>query len=133
MTKKSLDDLKFMIPLWGDNGVEYFNVFNHHGVRRSAAMYLTKKWKMPTEDKEDGLFKTPLEQWAFWMFCDMWSRFEYEVSFGEVGKVGEKMDAFTLYLLPNAALLKRMVDEVSIESAKRFLTEDNKRRRKRNG
>lgn len=134
---KKLTDLEFYVPVWTfNNKREYRNIFHSYDVLRSVALYRKgeyDKFQKLQEGEPKGLFRTPLEQWAFYCFGSMWSRVQWEFCFGDPFEKqdgtwdGEKTDAFTVFILPNAKLLKQMIDEVSLNSCKEWLREDNKR------
>lgn len=134
---KKLTDLEFYVPVWTfRNKMEYRNIFQSLKVLRSVACYRKgeyDKLQKLRKGEPKGSFRKPLEQWAFYCFNSMWSRVEWEFGFGEPFKNndgtwdGEKTDVFTAFILPNAKLLKQMIDGVSLNSCNEWLREENKR------
>lgn len=134
--KKKLTDLEFYVPIWTfDKKMEYRNIFQSLEVLRNVARYRKgeyDKLQKLREGEPKGLFRKPLEQWAFYCFSSMWSRVEWEFGFGEPFKNsdgtwdGRKVDVFTAFILPNAKLLKQMIDEVSLNSCNEWSRKDRK-------
>lgn len=88
-----------------------FNVFHSHRVMLSVAMWVAGK----APENSDFLH---------WCFGDLAHRTEYEMivsSWPPAENSEDKFDVFTLYIEPNAKLLKEMVDKVSVSSAKNWL------------
>lgn len=139
---KKLTDLEFYVCIWDWNDKKYrpFNLFESSHVLRSVALYRTGQYEKFLEyerrrEKETGwsVYKNELERWASWCFSDTRGRVQWEFGFGDPflksdgSWEGSKTDVYTIFILPNAKLLKQMVDEVSVASCKRYIREENKR------
>lgn len=140
---KQLKDLYFGVARWDWASKEYrpMNLFCSTRVLDSVALYKTGKYdeyvayekKADKEMGRESFYKNELERWASWCFGDTRGRVQWEFGFGDPFRNddgtwdGEKLDVYTVFVLPNAALLKQMVDEVSVASCKRWLREHNKR------
>lgn len=119
---RSKDELK---------GLSTYNLFNFGRVKWSVAKYVTM------DDKEkNSLLSDPLR----FCFGDVWGRTEYEFivcPWGgldgneKVSDVGIKVDAFEMYVEPNATLLMDIVNRISENSARKYLREERARRRTR--
>ena len=97
------------------------NLFNSYRVLRSVALYVTKK------DELEYAKDDPLR----FCFGDTAGRYEYEMSIGDLsGNNLKKYDIYTLYVEPNSDLLMKIVEDVDIDDAKRWLREDRERRTK---
>lgn len=127
--KISIESLYFGIKLFsisyvGDaerQELKTYNLFGSSRVKSSVAMWVTEKVYHHEHD--------------FLSFCfgDTRSRCEYEwlAAPSPPGKDDkpEKVDVYTMYVEPNAKLLKDMVDRVSVSSAERYLRDWRKERR----
>lgn len=141
---KGIKDLYFGVCTWDWNTrkCKPMNLFCSTRVLDSVALYKTGKYdeyvaykkKRDKEMKREPLYANDLERWASWCFGDTRGRAEWEFGFGDPFVKddgtweGDKMDVFTVFVKPNAALLKQMVDGISVASCKRWLAEQNKRR-----
>ena len=132
MKKVDIDDLYYGIML---NPMSYssyderktlrcYNLFGFGRVKWSVARYVTM-----TDKERKELLTDPLR----FCFGDVWSRTEFEFivcpwPYKEDEEIsdGVKVDAWTMYVEPNAKLLMEMVDSVSKESASRYLKEMKK-------
>lgn len=103
------------------------NLFQSSGVLWSVAYWVAS----------DDAFKKEHDL-IDWCFSDVRSRCQYEFvvcpwggSSGReiVGEVGIKVDTYRMYVKPNKAILEKMVNSVSLNSAKNFLKEYRKRMR----
>ena len=113
-----IDDLEFNVMIqdgaWAKGQkvkLRKFNVFHSHRVMLSVAMWVAGK----APENSDFLH---------WCFGDLAHRTEYEMivsSWPPAENSEDKFDVFTLYIEPNAKLLKEMVDKVSVSSAKNWL------------
>lgn len=101
--------------------VETYNLFGSTRVLRSVAMWVL----MPEEEKK----KHDLLSWCF---IDVKGRAEYEFIMSPWVGGGEeqKVDIYQMYVEPNAKLLMEMINNVSINSAKRYLAEERKKYKK---
>lgn len=122
---KRLDDLVFMVPRYEDerhfatseSGLSFYNIFQLVKVRDSIALY---KYTNRYEEfikllKKEG----DLNDWVHWIFSSTQGRIQHEIYIGSpFGESGEKNDVYNLFIKPNAALLKEMVDSVSKASCK---------------
>ena len=119
-----MDKLEFNVVVWRDGERKVINIFDSYRVCRSVCLYRLGEFNKWYPDKP--------ERWFFWCFGDMWSRYEWEVGFGEPflnsdgSWDGEKVDVYSLFLEPNKKLLKKMIDRVSLNSCREWLRE-NKR------
>lgn len=129
-----LDDLYFGVKLYSmsyssksERKLETYNLFNFSRVKYSVAMWAAGG---PEFQKEHDFLT--------WCFGDVWARCEFEMVVcpwggldeeDKVVDVGIKVDTFELYCKPNEKLLRKMVDEVSVSSAKKYLTEERRRRK----
>lgn len=128
---KRLDDLVFMVPNYGTEkeahpGLSFYNVFRLVKVRDAIAIYkYSKAYQNYVESlKREG----HKEDWAFWVFSSTRGRVQYELSIGApFDDAGEKTDIYTLFIKPNEALLKSMVDSVSRASCKEAWEEYKRR------
>lgn len=101
-----------------------YNLFDFSRVKKSVAMWVAKG---PEFQKEHDFLR--------WCFGDVWSRTEYEMIIcpwpyrdsDTIEDAGQKVDTFTLYCEPNEGLLRKMVDDVSVSSAKKYLREERRR------
>lgn len=113
-----IDDLEFNVMIQDGNWtrgqrikLRKFNVFHSTRVMRSVAMWVAGK--VPKD-----------RDFLHWCFGDLAYRTEYEVvvsSWPPVENSEDKFDVYTLYIEPNAKLLREMVDKVSVNSAKNWL------------
>lgn len=104
-----------------------YNLFSFGRVKWSVARYVT----MSEKEKKSLLSGDPL------LFCfgDVWSRTEFEfiacpwpyTDEMTISNSGVKVDTFEMYVKPNADLLMKMVNSVSVSSAKKYLAEERKR------
>lgn len=106
------------------NTLEQSNLFC-----RSRVKWAVAKWVlMPEEERKTHNFLT-------WCFFDTRWRAEYEfivcpwpyTEDDTIKNTGLKVDTWTLYVEPNAKLLKELVDRVSQSSARAYLAEERKR------
>lgn len=104
-----------------DDFLMTMNLFNSSRVKLSVAHWVTS----------DDEFKKE-HNFISWCFCDVRGRCEYEfiVTPFPPTENAMKVDTFRMYVEPNAKLLKQMVDSVSVASAKRYLTEYRRLKRK---
>lgn len=133
--KIKLDDLYFgvMCPALSYSSPEdrgkltKYNLFEFSRVKWSVATWVAMK----EEDKKGRDFLR-------YCFGDTWGRCEFEMIICDwpyregtkVEECGEKYDIFELYVKPNEALLRDMVNRVSVSSAKKYLTEYRKKFKK---
>lgn len=131
--KMKLDDLYFgivMHPLsygYEDerNRLVTYNLFGTSKIQWAVARYITMK------DEERANIDDPL----LFCFSDVWGRTEYEFimcpwPYGDEDKVelvGKKVDIYTMYVEPNRELLMDLVSRVTVSSAKKYMSEWNKR------
>lgn len=124
-----LDDLYFGIKLmplsYGtrEEGISLktYNLFELSRIKWAVARWVT----MSDEEKKE--ITSPLH----FVFGDVWSRAEFEFivcpwPYGDgegVSDNGQKVDAYTMYVEPNAKLLMDMVNSVSVSSAKKYMAE----------
>ena len=99
-----------------------YNLFGSSRVLWSVAMWVTGDDKFRQE-----------HDFLSWCFFDVRGRAEYEFLVlpwpsGDEDKA-QKVDTYFMYVEPNAALLRQMVDQVSVSSAKKYLAEERKKRR----
>lgn len=103
-----------------------YNLFGFAKVQWAVASYVAKT---PEEKKK-------IENPLFYCFSSVWSRCEYEFVVCPWGsldnddkavEVGTKVDIYGMYVEPNAEHLMELVDNVSVSSAKKYLTEGRKR------
>ena len=143
---KKLKDLYFGVCIWDWNAQKCkpMNLFDSRRVLDSVALYKTGRYDKyvafeKKRDKEFGrepLYKNDLDRWTSWCFGDTRGRVEWEFGFGDPFVKddgtweGSKMDVYAVFVKPNAALLKKMVDEISVNSCKEWLREQNRRRGK---
>lgn len=136
MKKTKLEDLYFGIVLldfnWlGRQGhqLKTYNLFGSLRVLRSVAMWVVETNKDPKFAKEHDFLS--------WCFMDVRARTEWEFVVcpwgglkddDKVAEVGEKVDTYRMYVIPNAKYLRELVNSVSVSSAKRYLAEERKRR-----
>lgn len=134
MTK--LDDLYFGVRLTSlsyDNEKERselntYNLFDLSRVKFSVALWVVKGKEFKKE-----------HDFLRWCFGDVWGRAEYEMiicpwPYEDDEKIednGQKVDIFRLYCEPNEQLLRKMVDEVSVSSAQKYLREERTKYRGR--
>lgn len=130
-----IDDLYFGIKLFpmsytskeGRGGLKTYNLFDFSRVKWSVARYVTM------DDKEKkSLLSDPLH------FCFGDVRFRTEFEFmacpwpysdeDTIDNSGVKVDTWSLYVEPNAEYLMSLVDSVSVDSAKKYLQKERKRR-----
>lgn len=127
---KKLKDLYYGIYIWDEDNQDrkLINVFSIIPVRDSVALYKVGRLNKVFNPTSGNT----LEQWTRWCFESLHWRAQWEVGFGAPflrnGKwSGHKTDVYTLYIEPNAALLKQMVDEVSVNSCKQWIKEHKRR------
>ena len=127
--KININDLYFgvkLMPLsyWSQKeriSLKTYNLFDLSKVKWSVAMWVT----MGEKKREE--ITNPLH----FLFGDVWSRAEYEFivcpwPYGDgegVSENGQKVDTFTMYVLPNEKLLMDMVNRVTKSSASKYLAE----------
>lgn len=131
---KKLEDLEFYVMRWNFDGEpEVVNVFRSTRVLTSVALYKTGKYADYRKISSDLNNRTEIMEWAWWCFGDTAGRIQWEFGFGDPFKHadgtwdGDKMDVFHVFILPNVKLLKKMVDEVSVNSCRQWLRKENKR------
>lgn len=128
-----LDDLSFGVRLMSMSyasekertKLKTYNLFDFSRVKFSVAMWVAKG---PEFQKEHDFLN--------WCFGDVHWRTEYEFivcpwPYRDGEKIednGQKVDTYELYCVPNEKLLRKMVDEVSVSSAQKYLREERKRR-----
>lgn len=131
-----LDDLYFGVKLTSLSyanekerlELKTYNLFGFLRVKYSVAMWVAKGKEF---QKEHDFLR--------WCFGDVWGRCEYEMIIcpwpyrdGEkIEDNGQKVDTFELYCVPNEKILRKMVDEVSVSSAQKYLREERAKRRGR--
>ena len=114
-----LEEAYFGIKLWDSNThqLKTANIFDILPVRESVAAYKVRKPE--THD------------WLMYCFNSVWSRCQYE--FLVDGWVDEghkdKVDVYSMYIEPNKKVLKEIIDNITITSCKKCLTEARKRRK----
>lgn len=134
MKKTNINDLYFGVVTHqmsystkeGRNELSAYNLFDSSRVKWSVARYVTM-----SEREKKQLMSDPLH----FCFGDTLGRTEWEFivcpwPYQENEKVedcGRKVDVFSMYVEPNASLLMDMVNNVSISSAKKYMTEWRKR------
>lgn len=117
----SIDDLYFGIVVEdfndGENFLRTTNLFNSGRVKRSVAMWVTSDDEFK---KEHDLIR--------WCFGDVWGRREYELAVAPLFEVekAKKVDTYELFVKPNEKLLTKMVNSVSVASAKKYLSAERK-------
>lgn len=120
MTK--ITDLKYNAVKYDFNTgkLETFNVFGNISVLHSIAIWKTR----------DEKFRKNIDNPTMFFFSAYWSRCQYEFLVSEfVGKEDqepEKVDVFKMYIKPNETLLLDMINDVSVNSCRKWLTEYNK-------
>lgn len=105
------------------NMLEQSNLFCSSRVKWAVAKWVL----MPEEERKTHNFLT-------WCFFDTCGRAEYEfivcpwpyTEDDTIKNTGLKVDTWTLYVEPNAKLLKELVDRVSQSSARAYLAEERK-------
>ena len=132
--KISLNKLYFGIKLYPlsyrsrdeQRELKTYNLFELSRVKWSVAKYATMN------DKEKkSIMSDPLH----FCFGDVWSRSEFEFMVcpwpytedDTIDGSGVKVDTWTLYVEPNKDLLMKMVNSVSVSSAKAYLRDERKR------
>lgn len=130
MKKVRLDSLYFGIKLFSMSYsnkeerkvLKTYNLFDFSRVKWSVAKYVTM-----TKEERKSLLTDPLH----FCFGDIWSRCEYEYIIRPTVSDEDdeiKIDAFQMYVEPNADYLMSLVDSVSLNSAKTYLRKEKKRR-----
>lgn len=122
---KAFFGVKVFSLSYTNNGrkLETYNLFDFAKVKWSVAKYVTM-----TNEEKKYLLSDPL----YFCFGDVWSRCQYEFLIKPmVGGSEEeiKTDVFKLYVEPNAEYLMKIVDSISVSSAKKYLSEERKRRK----
>ena len=128
---KSIDDLYFGVRSasgsWsrGDKfTLDVWNIFDNSRVKLAVASWVIETNKDPkfTEDHE----------FLLWCFGEVHWRCEYEFQVlswpDHEGDEPTKVDVYEMFLEPNETILKQMVSEVSLASAKKYRNEERKRR-----
>ena len=109
--------------------LETYNLFDFGRVKKGVARYVTMK------SDERKRLSNPLS----FCFGDVWGRCECEFVVcpwgglkegAKVEEVGLKMDTYEMYVKPNADLLMDMVNRVTVSSARKYLSEERKRRQR---
>lgn len=114
--------LKFMATLLDGNGeLRAINIFDSSRVRHSIAEYKVHGASKYTDDL------------CLYFFGNYWSRCEYEMVISEwpTQKSQKKADIYEMFIKPNFPLLLSMIDDVSINSAKKWLVEYRKKYNKK--
>lgn len=95
------------------------NIFSNVSVMRSVAQWVT----MSSSRRKAGL--DPIS----FCFIDYWSRCQYEFVIKPWVGEGEeqKVDIWTMYVVPNKDILFDMIDKVSVNSAREWLREERKK------
>ena len=105
----------------------FWNLFANGRVKWSVAKYITM-----TNEMKKTLLSDPLH----FCFGDVQGRCEYEFVVcpwggldenDKVVDVGEKVDVFKMYVEPNADYLMKIVDSISVISAKEYLRDERKK------
>lgn len=112
--------------------MEECNLFHNGRILQSVARWVVETNKDPKFEKD--------HDFLMWCFGDVRSRSEYEWVICPWGRldendkvvdVGKKVDVYEMYVKPNAGLLREMVNQVSVTSAKNYLREEKKKWRRR--
>ena len=127
-----LNDLEFYVQTWDSfkKRRKTVNIFGSSRIKWSVATYKAG-WAKDLEKKEKDF------DWLFYCFGDTWSRIQWEFGFGEPFKNddgswdGEKTDVYSVFIVPNRKLLRKMIDEVSLNSCQAYIREERKKRRPR--
>lgn len=108
--------------------IQFWNLFDNLRVKLSVASYVVM-----TPEAKKLLLMDPCR----FCFGDVWSRCEYEFvvnrwPFGEKDLVsgGRKMDVYQMFVEPNKDHLMTIVNSISKSSARKYLAEERKKRRK---
>lgn len=129
--KIDINDLDFGVMLQPMNYTKYENktkLEQHNLFGSSRVLESVARWVLMNdiERKKYDFLK--------WCFFDVCARVEYEFivcpwPFKEnvtVSDCGVKVDTWTMYVVPNAELLRELVDRVTPTSAERYLKERRK-------
>lgn len=133
MTKKNkLEDLYFGVVAPGMSSgfnLTPFNLFQSRRVLWGVATWVVETDKNPKWGKD--------HDFLMWCFGDTRARCEWEWLVAPWGGVSgderlknvcEKVDVYEMYVVSNAKYLRELVDSVSVSSAKKFISEERKRR-----
>lgn len=126
--KINLNDAYFGIRLFSlsyssksEQKLETYNLFSLSRIKWSVARYITM-----SDEERKTLLSDPLH----FCFGDVWGRCEYEFfARPMVGDQEEKTDVFQLYVEPNADYLMKIVNSISVNSAREYLRNERKRLR----
>lgn len=96
------------------------NIFSNVSVMRRIAQWVT----MPS-----SCHKAVLDPISF-CFLDYWSRCQYEFVIKPWEGEGEeqKVDIWTMYIVPNKDILLDMINKVSTNSARKWLKEERRKK-----
>ena len=106
-----------------------YNLFDFSRIKFSVASYITASGEFKKQYIRDPLH---------YCFGDVHHRCEFEFWIARWGGTtgeeklkdeAEKIDIYDLYVVPNADLLMDIVNRISISSAKKYLSEERKRKR----
>lgn len=103
--------------------LETYNLFDFANVKWSVARYITM-----TEEEKKYLLSEPLH----FCFGDVWGRCQYEYIIRPMVSTEDdemKIDVFQMYVEPNAEYLMKIVNSISVNSAKEYLKEERRKRR----
>lgn len=106
-----------------------YNLFDFSSVKFSVAFYITASEKFKKQYIENPLHfcfgeVQHASEFEFWI-----ARWGGTTGKEKVKNVAEKTDIYDLYVIPNADLLMDIVSRISISSAKKYLSEERKRKR----
>lgn len=117
-----IDDLYFGVMYMSPNThrIAQANLFNLGRIREYVAYWVAYP------DRRVGEVHT--------CFLDVWSRCEYEWAVGEVcskdlNETSQKVDVYSMYVVPNIDHLADMISKVSKNSALQYLRAERKRRK----
>lgn len=104
-----------------ERGITTYNLFDSSRVLHSVATWVL----MPEDEKKKH---DPLS----WCFMDVRGRAEYEFIMSPWAGGGEeqKVDIWTMYVVPNGELLIDLISRVSPNSARAYLREERRRYRR---
>lgn len=112
-----------MLPNFNKGGrLEPSNLFDSMRVLRSVAL-----WKTDSRTHTGSLTGEPRDILS-WCFGDTRGRREHEWivspwAGGDDSDEGEKVDVYEMYVLPNRKILTKIVDEISVNSCRKWLKE----------
>ena len=126
--RKKISDLKFYISYWDFNKKELkvANLFELSVVRYGVARYVLEMAK-------DEPSEWAINDRCLYVFHDLWSRCEWELAVCGIVDVDDdenwrKVDMVSLFIRPNEELLFDMIDEISVNEARRCIREYRKNR-----